>query len=160
MRFGFGLRSMDTPYARGRPRLLAHSSRVQHRVSCWSMGCQRESRNRPLVEAGAEHRSWVHGARKPLVEGCKGLRSALCAMESRGEPQSPLVVQQRRHVANPGKQDRQQDGTRRDFRGGYAGDWKSPRKVGAVVPRTPCAHSVRMFPFLPLSLWGEELRKT
>lgn len=51
-------------------------------------------------------------------------------------------------------------GTTEDFRGGYAGDWKSPRKVGVVVPRTPCAHSVRMTPSSPSSLSVEELRKT
>lgn len=36
---------------------------------------------------------------KVLIEGRKGLRSALCSMGFRGEPKSPLIAMQRRHVA-------------------------------------------------------------
>ena len=119
----------------------------------WSMGVRRESRHLPPVEAGAETPVVVQDA-KVLVAGCKGVRPPP-ARWVQGEPKSPWSRCNGDHVASAGtgsmpvsasarlinplaRRSSKERLSPRDCPGGSAGDGQSPRKVRAVLPRTPC----------------------
>ena len=120
-----------------------------------SMGVRRVRAEISLpVEAGAETPVVVQGARarSRVARGC----DHPLARWVQGEPKSPCVAMQRRPgCAQPGRARcpsalkrpvdqslgetlRKGAGEPRDCPGGCAGDGKSPRKVSAVLPRTPC----------------------
>ena len=76
---------------------------------------------------------WVQGEPKSPWSRCNG--DVRCAQPGRARCPSALKRPADQSLGDSAPKERHEP---RDFPGGSAGDGKSPRKVSAVLPRTPC----------------------